>query len=219
MGLIARDVCLSLSLFWSLVSLQLSTFHPFILSATPPPPLSLCHFNLHSLSVCACQSFPSSLLLLSSCLCFSAEVSVDSSHIFPQPFTLLLLSFSLPHIVIPCFVAWSKSDKPKQWFSKGHTTFPSFLTTELSIWCNHYQSPISGQSGMTHFTHTTQLNSCKYVWAAWQSIPWDNNLSTSYMERNEWDVFPWFLYQKYKIPWITHLVILPYNMSICQLNF
>lgn len=63
------------------------------------PYLSLCHFNLHSLSVCACQSFPSSLLLLSSWLCFSTEVSVDSSHIFPQLFAPLPLSVSLPHIV------------------------------------------------------------------------------------------------------------------------
>lgn len=63
------------------------------------PYLSLCHFNLHSLSVCACQFFPSSPLLLSSWLCFSAEVSVDSSHIFPQLFALLPLSLSLPHSV------------------------------------------------------------------------------------------------------------------------
>lgn len=55
------SVCLSLCLF--LVSCFIAAVHfspPH--SLCTPACLSLCHFNLHSLSVCACQSFPSSLL-------------------------------------------------------------------------------------------------------------------------------------------------------------
>ena len=59
--LIAGDVFLCLSVSFSVASEQLFTFHPVIPSILPPA--RLCHFNRHSLSVCACQSFPISLIL------------------------------------------------------------------------------------------------------------------------------------------------------------
>lgn len=115
-GLIARDVSLSARLSFHLFSGScfIAAVHfspPHSLRA--PACLSLCHFNLHSLSVCACQSFPSSLLFcFHHSSVFSAEVSADSSHIFFPTALLSLppLILPAPHLPVPYFHAWSKSD-------------------------------------------------------------------------------------------------------------
>lgn len=175
MGLIARDVSLSVcvSLPFSLVSCFIAAvhFHPLVLSVPPPSCLSVI------LTFTLCLSVPVSLspplyFPLSSWLCFSAEVSADSSHIFlPALFLFSRLVLPAPRRPILCSLAWTKSDDtslPKRRFSQGHSTLPEtfFLTAVLSSWCCHYLGPFSGQQGMTHFTHTTPLNGWKYVWAA-----------------------------------------------------
>lgn len=146
-GLIARDVSLSARLSFHLFSGScfIAAVHfspPHSLRA--PACLSLCHFNLHSLSVCACQSFPSSLLFcFHHSSVFSAEVSADSSHIFFPTALLSLppLILPAPHLPVPYFHAWSKSDntssapppirKKKSGFHKdtaqSQTIFFSFL--------------------------------------------------------------------------------------------
>lgn len=98
MGLIARDVCLSLSLFLVscfIAAVHFSSFHSL---CTPPPCLSVILTFTLCLSV-PVSPFPPLYFCFHHASVFHAEVSVDGSHIFRQPFTLLLLSFPLPHIV------------------------------------------------------------------------------------------------------------------------
>lgn len=106
------SVCLSFLLFSGSCFIAAVHFSPPH-SLRAPACLSLCHFNLHSLSVCACQSFPSSLLFcFHHSSVFSAEVSADSSHIFFPTALLSLppLILPAPHLPVPYFHAWSKSD-------------------------------------------------------------------------------------------------------------
>lgn len=122
MGLIEKCLAVFFVVFCFIAAVHFSSFHS--LCTTTPPNLSFYHFNLHSQSACACQSFRSSL---SSLLCFSAEVSVDSSHIFSQPFFFLrLLSLALSHIV-PSLVPLSGPNQTTHHsqnsdFSQGHST-------------------------------------------------------------------------------------------------
>lgn len=98
---VCRSVCLSiclsfpLSLFSLLFHRSCPLFPPLILSVPPPACLSVILTFTLCLSVLVSLS-PPLYFLLSSWLCFPAEVSVDSSHIFSQ--TPFFFSSSLPRV-------------------------------------------------------------------------------------------------------------------------
>lgn len=75
----------------------------------------------------------------------------------------------------------------------------------LSSWCCHYPGPFSGQSGMTHFTHTTPLNSCEYIWVAWLEFLQYNYLNALQLYATKWldlqDFIPFLLKRNITI-WI-----------------
>lgn len=101
-GLIARDVSLSVFpsiSFQALVSSQLSTFRPLILSVLPPACLSVI------LTFTLCLSVPVSLspplyffAFITALFSLLRWVLIAPIYFFPQPFFLSLLSSSLPHI-------------------------------------------------------------------------------------------------------------------------